>query len=97
MILTMTVNPHQKKNIIYSKIFCYYCFFYSYFLGFPGGSAVKNPSAMQEMQGTWVQLLGGEDPLKKGMGTHSSILAWRIPTEEPGGIQSARLQTVRHH
>ena len=46
---------------------------------------VKNLPAMQE---TWVQSLGGEDPLEKGMATHSSILAWRIPwTEEPGGLQ----------
>ena len=37
---------------------------------------VKNPPAMWE---TWVQSLGWEDPLKKGMATHSSILAWRIP------------------
>ena len=44
---------------------------------------VKNLPAMQE---TWVLSLGQEDPLKKGMATHSSILAWRIPwTEEPGG------------
>ena len=36
-----------------------------------------------------VQFLGQEDPLEKGMATHSSILAWRIPwTEEPGGLQS---------
>ena len=41
---------------------------------------------MQEM---WVRSLGQEDPLEKGMATHSSILAWRIPwTEEPGGLQS---------
>ena len=47
---------------------------------------VKNPPAIQE---TWVQFLGQEDPLKKGMAIHSSILAWRIPwTEEPGGLQS---------
>ena len=39
----------------------------------------------------------GEDPLEKGMATHSSILAWRIPrTEEPGGLQSMELQTVGH-
>ena len=38
------------------------------------------------MQESWVQSLGGEDPLQKGIATHSSILAWRIPwTEEPGG------------
>ena len=53
-------------------------------IGCPGGSAVKNLPAMQEPQ---VQSLGQEDPLKKGMATHSSILAWRIPwTEEPGGL-----------
>jgi len=43
---------------------------------------VKNPPAMWE---TWIQSLGGEDPLEEDMATHSSILAWRIPwTEEPG-------------
>ena len=45
---------------------------------------VKNLPAMQ---GTWVQFLCQEDPLEKGMATHYSILAWRIPwTEEPGGL-----------
>ena len=47
---------------------------------------VKNLPAMQE---TWVRSLGWEDSLEKGMATHSSILAWRIPrTEESGGPQS---------
>ena len=47
--------------------------------------AVKTLSTMQE---TWVQFLGQEDPLEKGMVSHSSILAWRIPwTEEPGALQ----------
>ena len=56
---------------------------------------VKNLPAMQE---TWVQSLGWEDPLEKGMATHSSILAWRIPwTEEPGVLQSIVLQRVRHN
>ena len=55
---------------------------------------VKNLPAMQE---TWVQSLGQEDPLEKGMATHSRILAWKIPwTEEPGGSQSIGLQRVRH-
>ena len=48
------------------------------------------------MQGTWVQSLGWEEPLEKGMATHSSIPTWRIPwTEEPGGLQSgvAKSQT----
>ena len=47
---------------------------------------VKNLPAVQE---AWVQSLGQEDPLDKGMATQSSILAWRILwTEEPGGLQS---------
>ena len=53
-------------------------------LGFPGGSVVKNLPAMQEMQ---VQSLGQKDPLEEEMATHSSVLAWGIPwTEEPGGV-----------
>ena len=48
-------------------------------------------------QETRVQSLGGKDPLEKGMATHSSTLAWRIPwTEEPGGLQSMGSQRVRH-
>ena len=51
---------------------------------------VKSLSAMLE---TWVQFLGGEDPLEKEMATHSSILAQRIPwTEEPGTLQSTGSQ-----
>ena len=46
----------------------------------------------------WVQSLGREDPLEKGMATLSSILARRIPlTEEPGGLQSMGSQRVRHN
>ena len=53
----------------------------------------KNLPAMQE---TWVWSLGQEDPLEKGMATHSSILAWRILwTEEPGRLQSMGSQRVR--
>ena len=49
------------------------------------------------MHETWVQPLGREDPLEKGMVTHSSLLAWRMPwTEEPGGLQFTGLQRVRH-
>ena len=55
----------------------------------------KNLPAVQEMQ---VQSLGREDPLEKGVATHSSILAWRIPwTEEPGGLQSVGSQSVGHN
>ena len=53
---------------------------------------VKNLPAMQEM---WVQTLGQEDPLEKGIATHCSILAWRIAwTEEPDGLQSTGSQRV---
>ena len=55
---------------------------------------VKNPPAMQE---TGVGSLARESPLEKGMATHSSILAWRIPwTEEPGGLLFTGSQRVRH-
>ena len=53
---------------------------------------VKNLPAVQETQ---VQTLGHEDPLEKGMATHSSILAWRTPwAEDPGGPQSMGSQRV---
>ena len=70
---------------------------------------VKNVPAMWE---TWVPYLGWEDPLEKGMATHCSIPAWKIPwtathcsipawkipwTEEPGGLQSMGLQWVGHN
>ena len=55
---------------------------------------VKNPPEVQE---TRVRSLGREDPLEKGMATHSSILVWEIPwTEEPGGLQSTGSQRVGH-
>ena len=55
---------------------------------------VKNLPAMQK---TWVQSLGQEDPLEKGMATHSSILDWRIPGRaEPGGLPSMGLHRVGH-
>ena len=55
---------------------------------------VKN---LPEMQETWVQSLGQEESLEKGLATHSSILAWEIPwTEESGGLQSTGSQRVGH-
>ena len=55
---------------------------------------VKNPPVMQE---NWVQSLGWDDPLEKGMATTSSILAWSIPwTEEPGGLWYMGSQRVGH-
>ena len=55
-------------------------------MGFPGGSAVKNPPTKQKMQD---ESLSQEDPMEKEIATHSSILAWEIPwTEESGEVQS---------
>ena len=51
---------------------------YIHYQAFLVAQLVKNPPAMQ---GTWVQSLGWEDPLKEGVATHSSILAWRIPMD----------------
>ena len=68
---------------------------------FPVAQMVKNWAAMQEtwlLQETQVRSLGQKDPLEKGMATHSSTLAWRIPwMEEPGGVQSMGLQRVGHN
>ena len=65
------------------------------FWGLPQWLMVKNLSAMQELQETQFQSLRQEDPLEKGMATHSSVLAWRLPwTEESGGLQSTGSQRV---
>ena len=62
--------------------------------GFPSGSDSKKPACDV---GYLVQSLDWEDPLKKGMATQSSILAWRIPWTEKGDrLQLMELQTVRH-
>ena len=52
---------------------------------------VKNPPAMKE---TWLQSLGQEDPLEKGMATHSVILAWRIPVDR-GALQATVYGVVK--
>ena len=54
---------------------------------------VKYLPAIRE---TWVGSLGQKDPLEKEMATHSSTLAWKIPLEEPGKLQSMGLQRVGH-
>ena len=69
--------------------------FYLFIRGFAVAQMVKNLPAMQE---TWVRSLGWEDPLEKGMATHPTILAKRIPgTEEPGRLQSTGSQRVAHN
>ena len=58
--------------------------------------SVKNLLANAGLSGSGS--LGWEDPMEKGMATHSNILAWRIPwTEDPGGLQSMGSQRVRHN
>ena len=64
---------HHKQGPIYGKEDQI-----KYVTGFPGGSDVKNLSALWE---TWVLSLGWEDPLEESMATHSSILAWRLPMD----------------
>ena len=65
-----------------------------YIWGFPGGSNCTESACSA---GDPVPSLGQEDPLEKGMATHCSILAWRIPwTGEPGRLQSMGLQSVGH-
>ena len=84
--------PHPEKGIFEkltanNNIKFTYLSVYNVF--FPGGSVVKNLSAMQEPQELQTQSLGREDPLEEGIATYSSILAWKIPwTEGPSGLQS---------
>ena len=66
--------------------------------GHRGASWVAVIESLPAVRETRVQSLGGEDPLEKGMATHSSALAWRIPwTEEPGGLQSMGSQRLGHN
>ena len=58
---------------------------------------VKNLPASADVRDSGL-IPGSEDPLEEGMATHSRISAWRVPwTEEPGGLQSMRLQRVGHN
>ena len=66
----------QQKGQLTEEPFIYFFLSYDCIQGFPSGSMIKNPPAMQEMQQEpWVQSLGQEDPLEKEMATHSSIFA----------------------
>ena len=75
----------KKKTLTFCLVYNQgICAVLSLIVDFPVAQTVKNLPAMQE---TRVQSQGGEDPLEKGMATHSSILAWRIPwTVKPGGL-----------
>ena len=92
---TLEINILRVKESPSLFLFFFFCH-PKLLVGFPGGSAVKNPSAIQETQETWVQSLHQEDILEKEIATHSSILAWKIPqTEEQGvGHNWARMHAV---
>ena len=78
----------------YLSHFSFFLIIYIWLKEFSAAQIVKNLPAMQEIR---VQFLGQEDPLEKGMATHSSILTWEIPwTEKPGGLQSMGSQRVGH-
>ena len=82
----MTVTTMTRGNVLITPV--------SY-LGFHGGSVIKNPPLAQE---TRVQSLDGEDPLEEGVAVYSSIPAWTILwTEELGRLQSMGLQRVGHN
>ena len=85
-------RPHSH-DFYHKRLFQLFYFIISSWL--PWGLMVKNLTTVQE---TRIQSLGQEDPVEKGMATHSSILARRIPwVEEPGGPQSMGSQRVGHH
>ena len=79
---------------MYHDIF-YYIKFYCFLEFFRASLVTQTDKCLPAMQETQVRSLGWEDPLEKGMATHSRILAWGIPwTEEPGGLQSMGSQRV---
>ena len=61
-----------------------------------GSLVAQTVKCLPTMRETQVRSLGGEDPLEKEMATHSSTLAWKIPWEEPGRLQSMGSQRIGH-
>ena len=87
------VKWHHEFFFLLALIFNYLLFLGWRIIPVPSlrAQSVKSLLAVQE---TWVQSLGEEDPLEKGMATHSSILAWKIPwTEAPSGLRSMQWQS----
>ena len=84
-----TLKNENKNSTLIWVIFSH---LFSLSEGFPSGSDGKEFACKNR-----VPSLSREDPLEKGMATHPSILAWRIPgTEEPGRLQTMKLQTVKY-
>ena len=97
-ISSITLEAQHFKNscVFLMLLFCslclHFCVSVTYYRASLVAQMVKNPPAVWD---TWVPSLGWEDPLEKGMATHSSILAWRISiSEDPGVLQSMGLQRV---
>ena len=88
----MEEGSQTNKSVLIKP--CIFCKLLMLQMSFLVTQTVKSLPAVQVTQ---VQSLGQEDPLEKGMATHSSFLSWRIPwTEEPGGLQSMASQRVGH-
>ena len=88
-------HPLTMYKAPYLSHFNFFLIIYIWLKDFSAAQIVKNLPAMQEIR---VQFLGQEDPLEKGMATHASILAWRIPrTEKPGRLQFTGSQRVGHN
>ena len=93
LVVLLCSCPRHSLCCSYIKQ-CFISIYFLYSRASLVAQIVKNLPAMQE---TWVWSLGWEDLLEKGMGTHSNILAWRIPwKEEPGRLQSTGSQRVGH-
>ena len=83
-----------RRVVFFLLFFCLFIFLVCLFMASLVVQMVKNLPTTQD---TWVRSLNWEDPLEKGMATHCSILAWRIPwTEEPAGLQSMGSHRVGH-
>ena len=96
--LLQGVYPTQGLNLSPVSVALAGGFFATEPEGVPSSASGKEPACQYRRHETEVQSLGQEDPLEKGMATHSSTLAWRIPwTEEPGGLQSMGPQRVGHN
>ena len=75
---SLPLSHQESPDVFYYRV--------EQFLDFPGGTSGKEPTCLFRRYKRWVRFLSREDPLKEGMATYSSILAWRIPwTEEPVG------------
>ena len=96
--LTLSSYPHTQRQCCFDPIY-YRGFPVIYYRGFPGGSDSKVCLETEgDLKETQVWSLGQEEPLKKELATHSSVLAWKIPwVEEPDRLQSIGSQRVGHN